>query len=585
MGDPCVILTTGRGRLHETACRIFEKFAKGAPMTSLLRVAAQRSTPWLETNGPLVDALTQPPVWPRFNAASNVGDADSLRRLVASALAGDQIIAVSNRAPYTHERVNGVPRITQPASGLVTAVEPVVRACAGSWIAHGSGAADHEFVDAADVWQAPPAAGGFRLRRVWLTPDEQLGYRDGFSNAGLWPLCHMAHVRPSFVQRDWLNYRLVNRRFADAVVREARCADPVVLVHDYHLALVPAMLRSQLPDATIVSFWHIPWAHPEQMDICPWLPQIVEGLLGSDIVGFQTPPHQNNFLDSVERCGNDLSDRGRQRVVAGRGHTTQVAAYPISIAWPSAAQMKALPSIEHCRSRARSTCSLRADGKLIVGVDRFDYTKGLVERLHAIETLLESHPQWQGRVRLVQVASPTRTTLPDYAGFRQRVFAEVDRINLKFGAAGPGPILLLDAHHDRAAVNELYRAADLCLVTSLHDGMNLVCKEFVAARDDEQGVLVLSQFAGAALELSEALIVNPYHTAQVADALHCGLSMASGEQRRRMRSLRATVKSGNVHRWAANMLLDAAALRASRVERSAAPLPTRLSSRLSAGAR
>ena len=180
MGDP----RHRAGRLDETAFRIFEKFAKGTPMTSLLRVAAQRSTPWVEN--------TRLPVGPRFNAASNVCDADSLRRLVASALAGDQIIAVSNRAPYTHERVNGVPRITQPASGLVTAVEPVVRACAGSWIAHGSGAADHEFVDAADVWQAPPAAGGFRLRRVWLTPDEQLGYRDGFSNAGLWPLCHMA---------------------------------------------------------------------------------------------------------------------------------------------------------------------------------------------------------------------------------------------------------------------------------------------------------------------------------------------------------------------------------------------------------
>lgn len=553
-------------------------------MTSLLRVAAQRSTACVETTRLPVDAPAHKPVGPRFNAASNVWDADGLRRLLASALAGDQVIVVSNRAPYTHERVNGAPRITQPASGLVTAVEPVVRACAGSWIAHGSGAADREFVDAADVWQAPPAAGGFRLRRVWLTPDEQLGYRDGFSNAGLWPLCHMAHVRPSFVERDWLNYRLVNRRFADAVVREARCADPIVLVHDYHLALVPAMLRSQLPDATIVSFWHVPWAHPEQMEICPWLPQIVEGLLGSDIVGFQTPQHQHNFLDSAERCGNAVSDRVRGAVV-GRSHTTQVDAYPISIAWPSAAQMKALPSIEDCRSRAGSTCALPADGKLIVGVDRFDYTKGLVERLHALESLLESHPQWQGRVRFVQVASPTRTTLPDYAGFRQRVFAEVDRINSKFGAAGQGPILLLAAHHDRAALNELYRAADLCLVTSLHDGMNLVCKEFVAARDDEQGVLVLSQFAGAALELSEALIVNPYHTAQVADALHRGLSMASGEQRRRMRSLRATVKSGNVHRWAANMLLDVAALRASRVAHRAAPLQSRLSTPLAAGAR
>lgn len=505
-------------------------------------------------------------------AAVGQWDAVTLRDLLSSSMAGDQIIVVSNRQPFTLDRVNGDVTMTQPASGLVTALEPVVRACNGTWIAHGSGNSDRDFVDAADRCPAPATDGAYTLRRVWLSPEEQRGYCDGFSNSGLWPLCHMVHVRPVFRESDWQQYRAVNARFADAVVREARGPNPIVLVQDYHLALVPALVRAQLPHATIVSFWHIPWTHPDQMGVCPWLSDLLEGMLGSDIVGFQTPQHQRNFVDLAQRSGKVV----RQAVVpeiVQRSHSTQVRDYPISIAWPKALEVATLPTAEAGSRDARPTWSLGSQSKLIVGVDRFDYTKGIIERMHAFEQLLDTQPQWQGKVRLVQIAAPTRTGLKEYTDFQNQVFSEVARINAKFASSGDAPIVLLDAHHDRLAVDALYRAADVCLVTSLHDGMNLVCKEFVAARDDEQGVLVLSQFAGAANELGRALIVNPYHTVQVAAAIHQALCMPPEEQRQRMCALRSTVKRANVYRWAASMLLDAAAIRAPAQDISTHALP------------
>ncbi len=488
-------------------------------------------------------------------------DAATLRTVLASRLRGEQVIVVSNRQPCSHELLEGVVHIRRPASGLVTAVEPVITACAGTWIAHGSGSADHLVVDDRDVWQVPSEVGNYSLRRIWLSAEEVQGHCDGFSNAGLWPLCHMVHVRPVFREQDWCHYQRVNQRFADAVVAQANRADPIVLVQDYHLALVPTMVRALLPRATIVSFWHIPWAHPEQMGICPWLPALVHGLLGSDIVGFQTPQHQRNFVESA-RAGSHHNKVDHPCDVVRGAHRSRVRAYPISIAWPSQRQMDALPSVAQCRKAAAARWSVPAHRRLIVGIDRLDYTKGLLERLHALEHLLEHYPQWRGAVQLIQVAAPSRSTLTEYAGFRAQLMAEVDRINARFATTDAPLVLLLDTHHDRAAVDALYRAADVCLVTSLHDGMNLVCKEFVAARDDLHGVLVLSQFAGAAAELPDALVVNPYHTAQVAQALHVGLQMPAQEQRRRMSRLRATVQERNVYRWATSMLLDAAEVRA-----------------------
>ena len=491
---------------------------------------------------------------------SNLWSAKLLSNLVASQMPGEQVIVVSNRQPFSHELVGGQVTLVQPAGGLVTALEPVMRACNGVWIAHGSGPCDHEFVDGFDRCPAPVGNGNYKLRRLWLSRDEERGYCDGFANSGLWPLCHLVHVKPVFNESDWRHYCEVNKRFADAVVCEARGSKPIVLIQDYHLALVPQLLRAQLPDATIVSFWHIPWTHPEQMAVCPWLPELMAGLLGSDIVGFQTQQHVRNFVELAESGGRQVS-RLIPNVVRQPGQSTQVRDYPISIAWPTDRQFAALPSVQACRRQAQTRWSLGPRDKLIIGVDRLDYTKGIVERLLAFEQLLTAYPQWQGTVRFVQVAAPTRIGIKEYVDYQNQVFAELARINNQFSALISPPIVLLHTQHDRDQLDELYRGADVCLVCSLHDGMNLVGKEFVAARDDEQGVLILSQFAGAANELDSALIINPYHTVQVAAALHQALTMSSDEQVKRMRALRAQVKNANVYRWGAALLSDAAALR------------------------
>ena len=485
---------------------------------------------------------------------------DRLRSLLRTHLRGDEIIVVSNREPYIHESTPDGIIVKRPASGLVTAVEPVMRACSGTWIAHGSGSADAQTVDAHDRVPAPPGRGEYTLRRIWLSQEEEQGYYYGFANEGLWPLCHVAHVRPVFREQDWQAYREVNQRFADAVVAEARSEDPVVLVQDYHFALLPAMIRARLPRATILSFWHIPWPNPESFGICPWRREIVQGMLGSTILGFHTRFHCKNFIETVDRYLEARIEH-EHSTICFHNQDTLIQNYPISIEWPAAVSTSAWPPVAQCRRQVIERLGLAPDQVLAVGVDRFDYTKGILERMHAVERLLEGHPEWIGRFVLVQVAAPTRSSLEEYRSFQDRIHQATERINQRFGRANYRPIHLLAEHHDHDAVTELYRAADVGLVTSLHDGMNLVCKEFVAARDDERGVLILSCFAGAAREMSEALIVNPYHIEECAAALQRALTMPEAEQRERMASLRMTVRESNVFRWAGRMLTDAGRLR------------------------
>jgi trehalose-6-phosphate synthase len=482
---------------------------------------------------------------------------ERLRALLHTQLRGDQVIVVSNREPYIHERQDsGGIVVKRPASGLVTAVEPVMRACSGTWIAHGSGSADRDVVDAHDRVAVPPGHNDYQLRRLWLTPQEEQGYYYGFANEGMWPLCHVAHVRPVFRESDWEAYKAVNQRFADAVVAEARTEDPVVLVQDYHFALLPAMVRAKLPQATILTFWHIPWPNPESFGICPWRREILQGMLGSTILGFHTRFHCKNFMETVDRY-LEARIEDEHSTISFQDKETLVEAYPISIEWPSAAQVAAWAPVAECRRRVVERLGLPEGLCLAVGVDRFDYTKGILERLNAVERLLEKAPEWIGRFVFVQVAAPTRGALDEYRSHQERVERLTARINARFGRPGYQPVHLLAQHHDADQLNELFRAADICIVTSLHDGMNLVCKEFVAARDDQQGVLVLSRFAGAARELTEALIVNPYHVEETADALLRAAVMPVAEQRERMASLRSTVREFNVFRWAGRMLTDA----------------------------
>jgi trehalose-6-phosphate synthase len=482
--------------------------------------------------------------------------AERLRALLRTQLSGDQVIVVSNREPYIHELIDGKVVVKRPASGLVTAVEPVMRACSGTWVAHGSGNADRQVVDAGNRVAVPPGQDSYWLRRIWLTPQEEQGYYYGFANEGMWPLCHVAHVRPVFRESDWEAYRAVNQRFADAVVAEARGDDPVVLVQDYHFALLPAMIRERLPQATILTFWHIPWPNPESFGICPWRREILQGMLGSTILGFHTRYHCKNFIETVDRYLEARIEH-EHSTIAYQEKETLVESYPISIEWPGAAETAAWTPIDECRRRVVERLGLPADACLAVGVDRYDYTKGILERLNAVERLLEKWPDWIGRFVFIQVAAPSRSALEEYRSFQERVQRVTHRINERFGRPGYQPVHLLAQHHEHDAVTELFRAANICVVTSLHDGMNLVCKEFVAARDDLQGVLVLSRFAGAARELAEALIVNPYHVEETADALYRAATMPPAEQRERMSSLRSTVREFNVFRWAGRMLADA----------------------------
>jgi trehalose 6-phosphate synthase len=450
-------------------------------------------------------------------------------------------------------------RLQRPASGLVTALEPVMRACSGTWIAHGSGSADRETVDRHDRIAVPPEHPLYQVRRIWLSKEEEDGYYSGFANEGLWPLCHIAHVRPTFRSRDFEQYRRVNRKFADAVIAEAKTPDPVVLVQDYHFALLPRMIHDRLPEATIIAFWHIPWPNPEAFAICPWRAELLDGLLGSSIIGFHTQFHCNNFLDTVDRMLEARVDR-ESFTIWFRGESTSVHRYPISIEWPPA-PLATVKSVPDARRAVRERLGLPLAHRVGIGIDRLDYTKGIIERFNAVARLLEIEPRWVGRFSFVQIAAPSRGTIGDYRDYAARVHALAVEINDRFAGAKYPPIILIGEHHEPEAVYEYHRAADLCFVSSLHDGMNLVAKEFVAARDDEQGVLILSQFAGASRELSEALIVNPYDADQCAAALDTALTMPQAEQRDRLRIMRGVVREFNVHRWAGRMLLDAAVMR------------------------
>jgi len=483
----------------------------------------------------------------------------TLHRVLVEELPRAQVIVVSNREPYIHNRSGNGIALQIPASGLVAALEPVMRACGGTWIAHGSGSADRDTVDATDRVRVPPADPAYLLRRVWLSEQEQNGYYYGLSNEGLWPLCHIAFVRPIFREEDWAQYRRVNERFADVVVREASCEDPVVLVQDYHFALLPRMIRDRLPKATIITFWHIPWPNAETFGICPWRREIIDGLLGSSILGFHTQFHCNNFVEAADRFMESRIDREHASITFG-GQETLIRPYPISIEWPPAALAEQAP-VRECRDAVRRRFDLPSDTRIAVGIERFDYTKGILDRIRAVDDLLIRHPEWVGRFVFIQAAAPTRSKLGSYSALQAEAEQLVAMVNARHGRDGFEPVRLVVRHHEPAEVFELFRASDMCIVSSLHDGMNLVAKEFVAARDDEQGVLILSSFAGASRELSEALIVNPYDTHGMAEAFLQALRMSAAEQRDRMRLMRELVRERNVYRWAAQMLLDAARLR------------------------
>ena len=499
------------------------------------------------------------------DAGEHLWTSERLAVHVRERFGSSRIFVVSNREPYMHVRKNGQTVCEVPPSGLVTAIEPVLRACDGVWVAHGSGSEDAVMVDEFDRLRVPPDDPRYTLRRVWLSNDEESGYYDGFSNEGIWPLCHIAHTRPIFRASDWEAYQRVNERFAAAVVEEMEgSTNPIVFVQDYHFALLPRLIKTARPDARVAIFWHIPWPNPEAFGICPWQAELLDGLLGADLIGFHIPLHCNNFLATVDRVLEARTDREHMTALR-KGHLTTVKPYAVSVAIDTV-KREGIRVATEPRSRPYVRQLLRDEfdvscETLALGVDRLDYTKGIVERMMAIEQLLEEHPAHRERLTMVQIAAPSRTRIPSYIQLRQQVEETAERINQRFQTARWKPIVLIERQCSHEEVDRWYRAADLCMVTSLHDGMNLVAKEYIAARDDEDGVLVLSKFTGAAVELHDALIVNPYDIRGVAEAIYQGLEMNRAERRTRMQRMRRHLTENNVYRWAANILGDMRELR------------------------
>jgi trehalose 6-phosphate synthase len=488
-------------------------------------------------------------------AGESLWTADRLSVQLRARLQDGHLFVVSNREPYAHQRNGRAVEVVVPPSGLVTALEPVLNACDGTWIAHGNGNADAEVVDAADRLRVPPDDPRYTLRRVWLSKEEEEGYYYGFANEGLWPLCHIAHTRPLFRAADWQYYQDVNRKFAAAVLEEIESVrKPVVLVQDYHFALLPRLIKEQRPDARVAIFWHIPWPNPEAFGICPWQRQLVDGLLGADLIGFHIQSHCNNFLETVDRVVESRVDWEHFSVLR-QDHRTIVRPFPVSVDFVGD---DASVSDNHGFNYHERSALLRSLGVeatfMGIGVDRVDYTKGILERFLAIERFLEKYPSYQGKFTFVQIGAPSRTHIKRYHDLLAEVEAEAERINWRFQSGSWKPIVFLKRQHSHEEIEPYYRAAALCLVTSLHDGMNLVAKEFAAARSDERGVLILSQFTGAARELRDALLVNPYDIDQTAEAIRAALEMEPEEKQMRMHRMRELIKEHNIYRWAGDLV-------------------------------
>ena len=477
------------------------------------------------------------------------------------------LVVVANREPYIHIRRVQEPRWwsrlfgakaaeattwMRPASGVVTALDPVMRACGGTWVAHGSGSADVECSDDKGRVRVPPDRPSYTLRRVWLNREEEEGYYYGAANNAIWPLCHIAYARPEFNESDWEAYSRVNRRFAETILEEIGSRPTVVFVQDYHFALLSRFIKDARPDVIVCQFWHIPWPNPETFRVCPWAEQILHGLLGNDLLSFHIQSHCNNFLETVERTLEARVDYERFAVVRG-GHPTIVKPFAISIdpdLWAPPLRLDRAAE----EAELREALGISSEPRIIFGVDRLDYTKGIPDRIRAFERLLIRHPEWRERVVFVQVGAPSRDHLTRYQMLSREVDDIVADVNGRLGTDGWRPVVYVHEHREPPQIASVYRAAAVCVVSSLHDGMNLVAKEFIASRTDHRGVLVLSRFTGAARELHEAVQVNPFAVDEFSDALHLALSMPEDQQERRMRALSSRVRGHTVYDWAAGVL-------------------------------
>lgn len=486
----------------------------------------------------------------RANAES-VWTPERLKVEMEILLQNKKLIVISNREPYMHIHVGKEIKCIVPASGMITAMEPILKACGGLWIATGSGDADKETVDKNDKLQVPPEEPKYTLRRLWLTKEEEDHFYYGFSNEGLWPLCHIAHTRPVFRKDDWHYYKKVNQDFADAVIEETKDEEqPYIIIQDYHFALLPEMIKKIKPKARVAIFWHIPWPNPESFGICPWQKEILTGMLGASLIGFHTQYHCNHFLETVN---NSLESRvvWENFTVRMSGHTTLVKPFPISIAFTPKDFYNHTPTTTPSTLLAEYGITAQHFG---IGVDRIDYTKGIIEKFLAIERFFEKKPEYISKFTFVQIGAPSRTLIKSYADMMSAVEKEAERINHRYRQRNWKPILFLKKHHSHAEIKPFYNLASLCMVTSLHDGMNLVAKEFVAERNQNTGVLILSRFAGASQNMKGALVINPYDIEHTAEAIKIAIEMPESEQQLRMQLMRQEIVSYNIYYWAADLL-------------------------------
>jgi len=468
---------------------------------------------------------------------------------VTDALDDRELLVASNREPYAHGFDDDGITYTRPAGGLTAALDPIMQELSGTWIAWGSGDADFEVADDGGRVAIPPEDPAYTLRRLHLSERQLSGYYYGYSNQVLWPLCHGMPTRARFEAEFWSFYRDVNRTFAEAIVDSADGADPVVWVHDYQLALVPRLVRTELPDAFLTQFWHVPWPSWDVFRSCPQRRQLLEGLLANDLIAFHSERYCEAFRDCVTAAFDDarIDDEGR---IERGGDRTRVKCCPLGIDAEAYADLAR--SDEAASFRSSFVTEHDLGGRVAVGVDRLDYTKGIPERLNALERLWERHPERRGTFTYVQKGSASRTCIDDYRELAETIERRIAEINDRFGTADWTPIVYTDEHYSRAELTALYRNADVAIVSPVRDGMNLVAKEYVASQLDGDGALVLSEFAGAAEALGDgALVVNPYDVDAFADTIEAALAMPAATRRRRMRTLRERVAGEDRDAWIA----------------------------------
>jgi trehalose-6-phosphate synthase len=483
---------------------------------------------------------------------------ESLAELVKEKLSEYFFIVVSNREPYIHSFAGGKAEVNAPTGGLTVALDPVMQACGGTWIAHGSGEADREVVDDDNKIRVPPSNASYTLRRVWLTREEEEDYYTGFSNEALWPLCHIVYTRPIFEERHWNTYKQVNRKFADNVLDEAGGKKAFVFIQDYHLAILSRMVRQQNPDIVTAQFWHIPWPNSEAFRICPWQEDILRGMLSNDLMGFHIRYDCNNFLDTVEGSIEARVDWVNREIMAD-GRTTRVADFPISVDYEQISKDAKGEAVEREIERLRGKFGI--DDEFIgIGMDRIDYTKGIPDRLMAIDLFLDKYRAYHRKLVFIQAGVPSRIKIPSYISLQEEIDNLIQEINWKYAIGTWKPVIMVE-NMPQLTLMALRRMAHFCIVNSLHDGMNLVAKEFVASRFDEDGILILSPFTGASRELTDALIVNPFATERFADTIKLAIEMPAAERKQRMRRMREVVKENNIYKWAADIITEISGLR------------------------